>query len=305
MSHDTPKEQLSRGGGQRPGFKWVHIASQDALVKFYREAVENIRPDARYCGYAIGVHGSMTRDLDLIAVPWTDDHSDKDDLARAIQEAACGLWQAEYRWERKPCGRFATSIPVCWLDYEDDRPSAGHIDLSVMAPLTRSETAPRVFPVIYWQSKNAKPGPMTIPWEVAEYAYSVYSSRYGRSQSLERLGERGGFHASELDDFVPDWRERASRITQLERELAQAQSDLVEVDAANVRLARDLQSARSATVDMVKVKLLVTKAMEELWPSDPKTMLQQALALWNGEKLPTGSLTPASGSGLQFPPRTK
>jgi len=109
-----------------------------------------------------------------------------------------------------------------------------------------------VFPVIYWQSKDAKPGPMTIPWEVAEYAYSVYSSKYGRSQSLERLRERGGFHASELDDFVPDWRERASRITQLERELAQAQSDLVEVDAANVRLARDLQSARSATAPSVQ-----------------------------------------------------
>jgi len=125
-----------------------------------------------------------------------------------------------------------------------------------MKGLTQSETAPRVFPVIYWQSKDAKPGPMTIPWEVAEYAYSVYSSKYGRSQSLERLRERGGFHASELDDFVPDWRERASRITQLERELAQAQSDLVEVDAANVRLARDLQSARSASGDSARLDWL-------------------------------------------------
>lgn len=28
---------------------------------------------ARGCGYAIGLHGSMKRDVDLIAVPWTDE----------------------------------------------------------------------------------------------------------------------------------------------------------------------------------------------------------------------------------------
>lgn len=27
----------------------------------------------RGCGYAIGLHGSMKRDVDLIAAPWTDD----------------------------------------------------------------------------------------------------------------------------------------------------------------------------------------------------------------------------------------
>lgn len=40
--------------------------------------------------------------------------------------------------------------------------------------------------------------PLTVPWSVAEAAYAVYSARYGGSQSLERLAERGGFGRDEL-----------------------------------------------------------------------------------------------------------
>jgi hypothetical protein len=37
-----------------------------------------------------------------------------------------------------------------------------------------------------------------IPWWLAEEAYAEYSKRYGNSQSLERLAERGGFGRDEL-----------------------------------------------------------------------------------------------------------
>lgn len=33
--------------------------------------VERVRGIAHSCGYAVAVHGSQRRDLDLIAVPWT------------------------------------------------------------------------------------------------------------------------------------------------------------------------------------------------------------------------------------------
>lgn len=49
---------------------------------------------------------------------------------------------------------------------------------------------------------------LLIPWAVAEEAYAVYSSKYGTQQSLERIAERGGFHEQEMDDFVPNWRQR-------------------------------------------------------------------------------------------------
>lgn len=53
--------------------------------------------------------------------------------------------------------------------------------------------------------------PDTIPWPVAEAAYVKYARRYGQSQSLERLADRGGFGAGELDGLLPDWRARLGR----------------------------------------------------------------------------------------------
>lgn len=46
--------------------------------------VEPIRVAAREVGYAIGVHGSQERDLDLIAAPWTDDAIPALDLLKHI-----------------------------------------------------------------------------------------------------------------------------------------------------------------------------------------------------------------------------
>jgi hypothetical protein len=38
----------------------------------------------------------------------------------------------------------------------------------------------------------------SVPREVAEEAYKEYAEQYGSSQTLDRLGERGGFGASEI-----------------------------------------------------------------------------------------------------------
>lgn len=71
---------------------------------------------------------------------------------------------------------------------------------------------PKMFPVQRSLNRDVKPYPRKIPWSIAELAYSVYSSRYGDDQSLERLAERHGFAPEEMDDFVPDWREQCDKI---------------------------------------------------------------------------------------------
>lgn len=38
----------------------------------------------------------------------------------------------------------------------------------------------------------------TVPLVVAEEAYKEYAAQYGKSQSLQRIGERGGFGAAEI-----------------------------------------------------------------------------------------------------------
>lgn len=47
-----------------------------------------LRARARELGYAIGIHGSLARDIDLIAVPWTVEAVDAATLAEALRVAA-------------------------------------------------------------------------------------------------------------------------------------------------------------------------------------------------------------------------
>lgn len=109
--------------------KWARIHSPDEQQTFYESVLPSIRTIAEVLGYAIGVHGSLRRDLDLIAVTWRDNPATPDKLALAIQHAACGISSEKVTWEQKPLGRIATSLPICWT--EDARPSSGHIDLSI------------------------------------------------------------------------------------------------------------------------------------------------------------------------------
>ena len=62
---------------------WPGLA--DACRRVYHATIDAIRDVAREKGYAIGLHGSLARDIDLIAVPWTDEAATADDLVAAIQ----------------------------------------------------------------------------------------------------------------------------------------------------------------------------------------------------------------------------
>lgn len=124
-----------------PG-EWFEAKSRDDLAAFFAHRLPAIREAAQAHGYAIGVHGSMRRDLDLIATPWRDGAADKDTLAHAIAEAACGISRhGAYDWEAKPLGRMATSIPCCWATWHDE-PGTGHIDLSVTPVTQQVRTEP-------------------------------------------------------------------------------------------------------------------------------------------------------------------
>ncbi len=85
--------------------------------------VPRITAVAREYGYAIGVHGSLQRDLDLIAVPWSEVAATADELVVAICGAAGGFIVRGQDATKKPHGRVAYTIHL----------GAGlYIDLSVM-----------------------------------------------------------------------------------------------------------------------------------------------------------------------------
>ncbi len=97
-----------------------------------------LRETAREHGYALGVHGSLARDIDLIAVPWTGEACSQVELAEAIRrkaEEVCGFAFLHPLEDRpffhggmpgsKPHGRLA------WAFHLGGGP---YIDLSVMPP---------------------------------------------------------------------------------------------------------------------------------------------------------------------------
>jgi len=85
---------------------------------------------ARNLGYALAVHGSLIRDCDLVAIPWTEEAAREIDLIRALLEVSGGhLSQYSFpSW--KPHGRRAWSIYLGGGPY---------IDVSIMPRLSKVE----------------------------------------------------------------------------------------------------------------------------------------------------------------------
>jgi hypothetical protein len=63
------------------------IHAKPSLYAYYFEALKGI---AREHGYNLVVHGSMNRDLDLIAIPWVDNPKDELSLIVALSECLGG-----------------------------------------------------------------------------------------------------------------------------------------------------------------------------------------------------------------------
>lgn len=85
-------------------------------------------------GYAIGLHGSFTRDLDMIAVPWErGNHNPEKLIARIVQ--ATGLHNMHSNPGHKPFGRRVWTLTM--PEFGDPR----FIDLSIMpvSPTTERE----------------------------------------------------------------------------------------------------------------------------------------------------------------------
>lgn len=108
-------------------------AIREATGAFCRSILDSILPPvreaARFKGYAIAVHGSLKRDIDLIAVPWTDQAESAANLVEAIRGAVCGiLGNCIMIGEpgEKPHGRIAYTLIHPGF--------AGEIDLSVVTP---------------------------------------------------------------------------------------------------------------------------------------------------------------------------
>lgn len=89
---------------------------------------------AQRMGYALAVHGSLSRDIDLVAVPWIEDAAPAEALVAALAEECGGSVATEHidsaggpampLPKHRPHGRLGYLIFLRW--------SAGYLDVSVM-----------------------------------------------------------------------------------------------------------------------------------------------------------------------------
>jgi hypothetical protein len=109
------------------------------VLPFFAARLPNIRLVGRELGYAIGLHGSGRRDLDLIAVPWTDQAKPALELVEAICAAVDGSIVEYPGVERNPAHR--AHGRRAWAIHFGGKTSNGrYLDLSVM-PLATDEAA--------------------------------------------------------------------------------------------------------------------------------------------------------------------
>lgn len=109
------------------GFPAAYVGLYDRLKQ---TAIDN--------GYALALHGSLMRDMDLIAVPWTDEASDPEVLISAMVECLGLAYNCTNVLEPeccmsdgvKPHGRRAWNIMLG---------AGAYIDVSVMPKVSCSE----------------------------------------------------------------------------------------------------------------------------------------------------------------------
>lgn len=109
-----------------------------AYALVFAFSLPTLQKVAREHGYALGVHGSMATDLDLIACPWTEDATSAEDLAEALRHCIGGHTRLElgqpidHSPAPKPHGRQAYTFYV--NKTEDEKPTSygPYLDLSIM-----------------------------------------------------------------------------------------------------------------------------------------------------------------------------
>ncbi len=127
----------------------------------YALAYTNMVPVANQHGYALAIHGSLGRDADFVAIPWTPEAADPEVLVDALA-ASIGWFKVDDKGEPglKPHGRLAYNI----IDAASYGEHTRWIDLSVM-PLQEKT----------WKGM----------WEMAHVAFKMFRD------TIEELGPVG------------------------------------------------------------------------------------------------------------------
>lgn len=113
--------------------------SHDAYP-LYKQIIGPLRQAAHYVGYCLAVHGTLRRDIDLLAVPWVADAIPAPALAGLLMEVTRGVGLGAYhmpgeedRYHSDGCPMFKPHGRRCWTWYLlEAKQGTPYVDLSVM-----------------------------------------------------------------------------------------------------------------------------------------------------------------------------
>jgi hypothetical protein len=111
------------------------------LTPVYVAIYAQMAEAARSCGYALAVHGTLGRDLDVIAIPWTEEATSPEEVVRVMAETCARRAGPDLVVGKSsrvgPHGRMGYAIPFRLGG--DDPMDPGYVDVSVM-PRSAKET---------------------------------------------------------------------------------------------------------------------------------------------------------------------
>jgi hypothetical protein len=116
------------------------IHARPSLYAYYFEALKEI---ALKYGYNLVLHGSLNRDLDLIAIPWQEEIGDKDVMIDEFVKYLGGkihYWDNEQRYEVTHHGRMWYAVDLNrggyqGKDHEYTPDPQYYLDISVIPAL--------------------------------------------------------------------------------------------------------------------------------------------------------------------------
>lgn len=99
-----------------------HVTTNGRAV-FYAAMWNDFRQAALDKGWALGLHGSLSSDMDIMAMPWVDGAAPVDELIKALEGCLTipkdGHYVPTKRSTDKPNGRVVYTIHI-WADFYID-----------------------------------------------------------------------------------------------------------------------------------------------------------------------------------------
>lgn len=123
------QRQIEVSGRHGPEVVGYVASRAESCLRTYAGLIEPMRKVARQLGYAITVHGSLVKDIDLVAVPWTDEAVAADVLIAVMIETIKGFDQNSFAFVDRDCPRPKPHGRLCWSVHFT---GGGFFDISVM-----------------------------------------------------------------------------------------------------------------------------------------------------------------------------